>query len=526
MNPTVIGSRYDQLVHKGLLGSPILTLNQDVLWSIFKINVHLNEKDSLQSLREYSQVCSVWRWLILESPSLWGKLLNLNELLTASDLWRKAVIERSEGSLLWVKGDFIGVSRRKLRPILEFAYEVLETRWDRVQRLYLTIDYRKIDFDKWPSLHRSAPHLQLFKVSITGRRMPIPKTTPQVCLFGHDAPLLVDFQANGLPFALDAPWLCNLRILNVGHTLTSNDILNMLTMTTHVEILRIEHPIAMRKKPDLQRTIHLPNIRQLFFVGHLSTIINVFEHISALDACCVDLSVISVENLSITNLDLTPLQVVGRFIRGFFHKFKTTSISLSHFGSYFFLYDTSLPSSVMIFSLSLRCGGSVGMVNIIDSIFESSPIHPVFSSNIVEVDLDLDLDSSFNTSSTYLYSCSSVLTLYCDERTLECLLQTQKRSSDIVFPFLRSLKLKFIGVCSSDEESAIIQFVRSRLHCSHPITVLDLTECNPYDLEHLESIGDTPSLTIRWLSLGNETMEYRCDDSNVNRLCLSVNEPQ
>ncbi|KAF8884061.1 hypothetical protein CPB84DRAFT_1789546 [Gymnopilus junonius] len=90
-----------------LASSPVFALNSDILWRIFLLNTYMTTKfdediPALDTLRYTSQVCTAWRELTLQSPSLWGRVINI-VLLWHCDEWRDEVIRRTRSSPLYLK---------------------------------------------------------------------------------------------------------------------------------------------------------------------------------------------------------------------------------------------------------------------------------------------------------------------------------------------------------------------------------------------------------------------------------------
>jgi len=146
----------DHTIHSNTRQIDSLTLPRDVLWSIFSINADLfgchvteslsietkpfeSSRDPLLNLRYSSQVCSTWRGIILESPSLWARSIDLDRLIYLKRpggifrdrfLWFDEVLRRAARAPLWVKGSNI-FEELAVRIVLE----LLEREWDRIERL-------------------------------------------------------------------------------------------------------------------------------------------------------------------------------------------------------------------------------------------------------------------------------------------------------------------------------------------------------------------------------------------------------
>ena len=61
--------------------SPIHSLPYDLLMAIFEMNANMFVDDrALGTTRSTSQVCRSWRNIVLVTPSIWAKLIDLDYL--------------------------------------------------------------------------------------------------------------------------------------------------------------------------------------------------------------------------------------------------------------------------------------------------------------------------------------------------------------------------------------------------------------------------------------------------------------
>ncbi len=77
----------------------IYALNEDVLSHIFSLNGDMfTDHKALDTTRFASQVCRQWRDLLLETPSLWAKLIDICSIYTRrTNEWRNELVQRSGG---------------------------------------------------------------------------------------------------------------------------------------------------------------------------------------------------------------------------------------------------------------------------------------------------------------------------------------------------------------------------------------------------------------------------------------------
>jgi len=60
-------------------------LSRDLLWYIFSVNAEMQPLEpesrdipAINTLRHTSQVCSTWRDIVLDTKSLWGRVIDFN----------------------------------------------------------------------------------------------------------------------------------------------------------------------------------------------------------------------------------------------------------------------------------------------------------------------------------------------------------------------------------------------------------------------------------------------------------------
>ena len=83
----------------------IAQLPTDILEEIFLLNAHIFEDRQYSSLRSTiscSHVCSSWRALLLSTPLVWARLLQIDELLHMSEIAREEILARSGTAPLWI----------------------------------------------------------------------------------------------------------------------------------------------------------------------------------------------------------------------------------------------------------------------------------------------------------------------------------------------------------------------------------------------------------------------------------------
>ncbi|KAF4612749.1 hypothetical protein D9613_011858 [Agrocybe pediades] len=248
----------------------------ELLWKIFMINTERqipykatalyidDEPDSrLDTARSCSQVCRTWRTLLLQSPSVWGRLLYIQSFERTADEWRKAVISRVGDAPLWI----IGIVSDSTRP---FILSVLQKKWHSVQVLVMRdkdLPDGKLS-SAWSFLEREAPTLEVFNVWTNSLRLDAQHIPPLSPLFRNAAPRLVSFvMSEPFHLTLPIPWLANLHTITFNRKLQSvSTILSALKSTPrlkHLYILGDSTPRTIYTEDGDVDKLHLPLLETL-----------------------------------------------------------------------------------------------------------------------------------------------------------------------------------------------------------------------------------------------------------------------
>lgn len=220
-------------------GSHIYLLNKDILSAIFMLNTIRSPETALYATLHASQVCREWRNILLDSPTIWGRLLDLDSLQWGTKRWRREVLRRSGPSTsLWIFASSLDQRRRSATKVKAFLFSILEDHWERVERLVISMDVTKIHPSHWRAIYTPAPRLQVFDVKFYGiDSKNLPSLDP---LFNDVAPLLHTFCVQDIKFRCQAPWLSVLRSLHINSSLTIADLLKALGMMPLLTALRFD----------------------------------------------------------------------------------------------------------------------------------------------------------------------------------------------------------------------------------------------------------------------------------------------
>ncbi|KAF8963715.1 hypothetical protein BDZ97DRAFT_2075633 [Flammula alnicola] len=252
---------------------PILTVYEDILREIFCLVTdqpasYSNNKGPFTSLRQSSQVCSLWRKIILGSPSLWGKVIALNELNQETDYWRTEVLNRAKKSFLHIQGSFCcdSVGER-------FFVSLLDNHWARIRSLHVVVALNEVSASGEAlcrALRVHAPYLQHFQI-VTDFYIPCQFFSSGFHAFAGGAPALRYFEAPGIRISHwpRPSWLSQLRCLKFTSPFTAYELLDALsnmpsleTFGLYARVHREDGPFFQVEKAGLP-TVFLPRLQDI-----------------------------------------------------------------------------------------------------------------------------------------------------------------------------------------------------------------------------------------------------------------------
>ncbi|KAF4612649.1 hypothetical protein D9613_011865 [Agrocybe pediades] len=212
---------------------PTICLPSELWLEIF---VKTTERDNLshsrlETARRCSQVCQLWRTLLLSSAHIWGRLMELDYLGHATDEWKELVLSRVGNALLWITGRISSTTWR-------FFVKLLDEKWENVQILEVleSPGTRIYPEGTGAFLGRPAPNLVSLNLRLYNR-FPMTQT---FTLFSNFAPRLREIETSFVlninpPFT----WLSNLHRISFHANYTSSNILSILQVMPQLRRLRI-----------------------------------------------------------------------------------------------------------------------------------------------------------------------------------------------------------------------------------------------------------------------------------------------
>ncbi|KAF9536452.1 hypothetical protein CPC08DRAFT_717826 [Agrocybe pediades] len=264
------------------LGSCVMHhLPNELIYNIFLKNTERHS--CYHHLDNRSQVCQLWRSMLLASPVIWGRLLEIDYFQVATDAWRKEILFRSGDALLWVTGRIIPSS-------LPFLQSILEEKWNKVQLVDLDV-FVQVPKETWSFMSKESPSLEWFSVryyAARGRKIQI-----LPALFNDVAPRLTAFHAlKCFNFSMSTSLLSNIRIFTFCAAHTAPMIFSLLKSMPRLTHLRIDGldgynniTLVPIEEKDLTM-IDLPLLESLQVHGrHCSTLLAFLRHITPSPRC-------------------------------------------------------------------------------------------------------------------------------------------------------------------------------------------------------------------------------------------------
>ncbi|KAF8889208.1 hypothetical protein CPB84DRAFT_1826665 [Gymnopilus junonius] len=446
---------------------PIIRLNKDVLSAIFVLTADIfSYHGALNATRRTSQVCKEWRDILLDSPAIWGRLLDLGSLQWGKRRWRNEVLRRSgTSSSLWILATSISEEDNAETKIKEFLFSTLQNHWERVERLVASIDVERVHPSHWEEIYTPAPRLQVFDVELFYVDR---KYEPATSLFNNVAPFLHTFHSKYIKFGPQALCFSGLRSLHIeSTTLTVAELLKALSTMPMLTALRFDSFVAAEPDSDvsLPSSVSLPQFTRIRLWLDIVRCMRLLDRMILSRSC------------SLTIHDVRKMLSDPRTLSNF-RPYFTQGLSIQAKDMAYLSGSDALPETL---SLSLLTACNVSSVKALP-----------------EIELDcLEFTSADLTVNTILSSFSAITTVSSGERMLGNLLALQEKSSSILFPNLKEIRLDILNSSffrSSDGD--VTRFLHSRRDAGLPIQTLDLTSCTPDLSPHLSRLEEMTGLKI------------------------------
>jgi len=434
---------------------------------------------AISYIRSSSQVCQLWRRVILQSSIIWGQLLNINYLRQCNDCWRKEVLRRTGVSPLHVVAEVFFNSPDKLvAKVNDYLLSILDHQWHRIRLLHLRVHDLETDVSRRASqlLQRPAPWLRSFRLEI----VPIPWNTAidtPCCrigtLFAHDAPSLHDyFSWNLHDFHPDALRMSSLRILKVQLSRASPlrikyslfELLNSISQMKNLEEISLEFYPSPRQMFSIQDSplpyAHLPNLKSIQLTTDTRTFFDFVKSISGstgwnLAMCPHNLT----DDDDFTKREISMiLDTTSHYVAGYLMDREpvTLSVAVTEYG----LILEASPGEHLDHAFHLSIPNSHHLEHYIPKFLGAFYTNRLYSTrNLTVIAGFPNLDVPKNDLSAFIDTCIEVDTLEVDLPTLE-LFNMALASSTGYFPKL--MELKIWGFLEAGWTHIFIQFMLGR----------------------------------------------------------------
>jgi len=283
--------------------SPTVKLNVDVLWTIFSFNtltdddftspIRYNDKAefSIITARHTSQVCALWRSIMLSSPDIWSNTINLKYLQQKTDNWRKEVLKRTDRCLLSVIAHNLGNDARRN----DFLFSLMKFEAGRMKRISISklYDGGILLGPQWSTLFfQEAPHLEILHFRHTpsfpnyiSLKTQVSSTTTYLAkplLFCDKAPFLTKLTLGGVDAYLPGSWNSNINTLWIQDSNVHDQFFLALANMHSLEHLHVVNVILEQNN---NQSISLPKLRRLYIRNLIDNVIPLLDAIVPNELC-------------------------------------------------------------------------------------------------------------------------------------------------------------------------------------------------------------------------------------------------
>lgn len=487
-----------------LLFPTIFNLNDDALLYIFTINADMfTDVNALDTTRITSQVCHTWRNLMFSTPSLWARLIDMNNIsYSRSNKWLHELVRRSGDAPLWIRASSVCPTM----DTSEFC-DIIGKNWHRIQKLVVLHIYPF--YGKYPiplALGFPAPQLETFDVSINYQICAEDnEEAPPARLFGGCAPVLHSFSLYSYAFDKGPmPWLCKLHTLVFKGEYSVCDILAVLSQAHSLRTLHIVSRLSRTITSPLP-VVSPPHLESIEYRGKPLTCITFLDHINIPTSCSlsVQFSLYAGE----LDFDIAEKLVTAftRHVRHFLQSniFQIVDLAYIAGGAITFEAQATIPVKCMH-----RFGIPLGGISN-DSAWLSMILSKLGLLNLTQTTTlqfhtgDRPLDPSFG----LFFSClTSLDTLCIDSNALDRLivLQNDMNTSqpDVIFPTLKTIDFIIVQLKHDNRQitgqiSVAVNFILSRVQNDHPLARLNIGDILPFDAQaDLDALAEVKDLEV------------------------------
>lgn len=515
-------------------------LNNDVLSSIFACNGNMFiDREALHTTRITSQVCGQWRDLMLTTPCLWAKLIDIDHISNLrSQKWRNELIRRSGDALLWIRVESTGrqVGHRN-NGIVPFFFKLVSENSHRIQKLVILGPSWSLFQPTRSMLCFPAPQLEHYEATIAWAREELEhyeatkawprrddrdNKAPIAPLFGNYAPMLRRFYLRDYLVDHRAPWVFHLHSIGLGSAYGVRDALAILSTAHNLQELKIED-IASREMETSIPIASLPQLKYLEYNGRSNQGAILLAHIDIPAGCSLtiridhfhDRTTITQEKPVILSFINIFARHVERFLQS--HGFNHIDLDYAREKHISLIFHTALPID-RSFSIWIPLRGDSDS-GLLEAFLRKITLLDLSSLTKLSFAADGRLNPCFG---LFFSKLPAVETISVDIPTLFHLERLQRKyvskRPSVLFPVLKVIDIP--GRYFSCVSEAAAAFLLSRLREGYPITTLDMSNYSPRGAPpDLDMIAEVWGLKVLYrLSSVKGVVEYICGSHDPQAL--------
>ncbi|KDR74849.1 hypothetical protein GALMADRAFT_565168 [Galerina marginata CBS 339.88] len=449
----------------------------------------------MTTARLTSQVCQKWRELIVQSPLIWAKIIDLGLLARNNDEWKNEILRRTGETTLCITGPL------DWKKSAGYFCTLLTRHWERIQKLDVWVSNFccRGQHPTVPSLladivGRPAPALEFIRILTS-------ESTPSKSIIPLCPPI---------PGYVSTAWIPQLRAITVYDGM---DLLALLAEMPLLESLRIEpsrNTLRAKKRLNASR-IDLPRLNKITIIQCFPDIPIILDNINAAPHCALQLICNdSVKCLTNCNNDIPAFKsLLKQYCAGYFSLGDVQELKFRLTETQFRLGTDLKPASGgMLLYFEVRAS-RYRLPTIVPSFIMdcvgSSQLHSITT---LQIYILPDIAALRRDVLEFFMACPSVQSIQPNQIGFEVLWAFTKERH-IVFPSLCTLVIGggYPLPRSSQVEYAdeVLSFLKMRESMGRPLTLLNLADCRSDQTEDVEYWDKSAKVDIR----------------RRNRLCVS-----
>ncbi|PPQ98174.1 hypothetical protein CVT26_003222 [Gymnopilus dilepis] len=552
--------------------SSIRCLSEDILWNIFLMNANMDEdavfvspsspeyaaRRSMRALtvtRRSSQVCRLWRDVILGTSSIWGQLIDWDIFLELkTDDWRREVLRRSGSHPLYIRSEWLIGDGPKFKNFVSLVDE----EWDRIRGLKFGISPIITPTVLWTIyqiLSRPAHSLQLLHIffeSSGGQYL----FQEDPVLFSNHAPALqeLSLQCTNLKFDPHALMTSRIRSLIISYAtyLELSDIVECLANTPHLERLAVRHCHLIKHEnfPVRETRIELPSLCYIEILDpQFGPCASIIDCIMFPEHCVVNLSCAYTREFGMASDPVEEDASNIAFSRNLDRLCSTFRRVTQRFTNWYSIEALviALDSRTFTFNditgLSLRDTGTPYrswnnlLIKVVGDMAENKllalfrSVSTVYLGDLKRLVLDFEwgaIDfSQFNLVDLFkrMTVVEHIDIGYWHPEGIRFLCSITGDTKPAIFPRLKSLAFQLVGRVKSNDLEILLTFFRRRRSMGIPMEVLQMRFLHRVNID-FQDLKELDGLTVVWQLDSDESEDWKtyiCGSGKPEILPVNVN---